>query len=96
MLSLTYVMISMPASGESNGVNGTGVFDEGASPRRVAGGQHPATGRYPATAAQESGSRKGRRKWSVEENRALTEKSIPEKRGYRQRMLRLWPHYLKK
>ena len=77
----------------SNGVNGTGVFDEGASPGRVAGGQQPAPGRYPATAAQESGSRKGRRKWSIEENSVLMEcyfKSIPKKRGYRQRMLRLW------
>ena len=30
----------------SNGVNGTEVFDEGASPGRVAGGQQPAPGRY--------------------------------------------------
>ena len=68
----------------SNGVNGTGVFDEGTSPGRVAGGQQPAPGRYPATAAQESGSRKGRRKWSIEENRVLTEcyfKSIRRKKG---------------
>ena len=57
MLSLTYVMISMSIADMSNGVNGTGVFDEGASPGRVAGGQQPAPGRYPATAAQESGSR---------------------------------------
>ena len=60
MLSLTYVMISMSIADMSNGVNGTGVFGEGASPGRVAGGQQPALGRYPATAAQESGSRKGR------------------------------------
>ena len=32
-------------------VNGTGVFEEGASPGRVAGGQQPAPRRYPATAA---------------------------------------------
>lgn len=86
-------MISMSIADMSNGVNGTGVFDEGASPGMVAGGQQPALGRYPATAAQESGSRKGRRKCSIEENRVLMEcyfKSIPEKRGYRQRMLRLW------
>ena len=92
MPSLTYVMISMSISNTSNGGNGTGVFDEGVSPGRVAGGQQPEPSRYPATAAQESGSRKGRRKWSVE-NRVLMEcyfKSIPEKRGYRQRMLRLW------
>ena len=84
MLSLTYVMISMSIADMSNGVNGTGVFDEGASPGRVAGGQQPAPGRYPATAAQESGSRKRRRKWSIGENRVLMEccfKSIPEKRG---------------
>ena len=86
-------MISMSASDMSNGVNGTGIFDEGASPGRVAGGQQPAPGRYPATAAQENGPRTGRRKWLVEENRALMEcyfKSIPKERGYRQRMLRLW------
>ena len=67
-------------------MNGNEVFDEDASPGKVAGGQHPAPGRYPAAAAQESGSRKERRKWSVEENRTLTDcyfKSIPEKRGYR-------------
>ena len=52
MPSLTYVMISMSASDMSNGVNGTGIFDEGASPGRVAGGQQPAPSRYPATAAQ--------------------------------------------
>ena len=82
----------MSISNMSNGVNGTGVFDEGTSPGRVAGGQQPAPGRYPATAAQESGSRKGRRKWSVEENRVLMECYFKskEKRGYRQRMLRLW------
>ena len=77
----------------NNNNNNLGTFDEDASPGRVAGGQQPAPGRYPATAAQESGSRKGRRKWSVEENRVLMEcyfKSISEKRGYRQRMLRLW------
>ena len=55
MPSVTYVMISMSISNMSNGVNGTGVFDEGASPGRVAGGQQRAPGRYPATAAQESG-----------------------------------------
>ena len=85
-------MISMSASDMSNDVNGTGIFDEGASPGRVAGRQEPALGRYPATSAQENGPRKERRKWLVEEKRALMEcyfKSIPEKRGYRQRMLRL-------
>lgn len=93
MLSLTNVMKSMSIVDMSNGVNRTGVFDEGASPGRVAGGQQPAPGCYPASAAQKSGSRKVRRKWSIEENRVLMEcyfKSIPEKRGYRQRMLRLW------
>ena len=93
MLSLTYVMVSMSIADMSNGVNGTGVFDKGASPGRVAGGQQPGPSCYPATATQESGSRKGRRKWSIEENRVLMEcyfKSIPKKRGYRQRMLRLW------
>ena len=82
MPSLTYVMISMSASDMSNGVNGTGIFDEGASPGRVARGQQPAPGRYPATAAQANGPRKGRTKWLVEENRALMEcyfKSIPER-----------------
>ena len=93
MPSHTYAMISMSISDMSNGVNGNGVFDEGPSLGRVAGGQQPASGRYPPTAAQESGSRKEIRKWSFEENRALMDcyfKSIPEKRGYRQRMLRLW------
>ena len=93
MLSLTNVMKSMSIVDMSNGMNRTGVFDEGASPGRVAGGQQPAPDRYPASAAQESGSRKVRRKWSIEENRVLMEcyfKSILEKRGYRQRMLRLW------
>ena len=86
-------MISMSIVDMSNGLKRTGVFDEGASPGRVAWGQQPASSRFPATAAQESSSRKGRRKWSIEENRVLMEcyfKSIPEKRGYRQRMLRLW------
>ena len=93
MPSFSYVMITMSTLDMSNSINGTGVFDKGASPSRVAGGKQPAPGRYPAAAAQESGSRQGRRKWSVEENKALMEcyfKSIPEKRGYRQRMLRLW------
>ena len=74
-------MISMSIADMSNGVNGTRVFDENASPGRVAGGQQPAPGRYPA---RESGSRKGRRKWSIEENRVLTEcyfKSIRRKKG---------------
>ena len=66
-------MISMSIADMSNGVNGTGVFDEGTWPGRVAGEQQPAPGRYPATAAQETGSRKGRRKWSIEENRVLME-----------------------
>ena len=63
MLSLTNVM---SIADMSNGVNGTGVFDEGASPGRVAGGQQPAPGRYPATAAQE---RTGRRKWHISSER---------------------------
>ena len=74
MLSLTNVMISMSIADISNGVNGTGVFDEGALPGRVAGGQQPAPGRYPVTAAQESGPRKGRRKSSIEENSTVVEK----------------------
>ena len=81
------------SSDMSNGANRTEVIDKGASPSRVAGGQQLAPGHYPATAAKESGSRKGRRKWSVEENRALMEcyfKSISFFRRYRQRRLSLW------
>ena len=73
-----------PSSDMSNGAKETGVIDKGASPGRVAGGQQLAPGHYPATAAKESGSRKGRRKWSVEENKALMEcyfKSIRRKEG---------------
>ena len=51
-----------PSSDMSNGANRTEVIDKGASPSRVAGGQQLAPGHYPATAAKESGSRKGRRK----------------------------------
>ena len=44
-------MISMSIVDMSNGVNRTEVFDEGASPGRVAWGQQPASSRFPATAA---------------------------------------------
>ena len=33
---LTCVLISMSASDMNNGINGTGIFDEGASPGRLA------------------------------------------------------------
>ena len=56
-------------------------------------GQQVSSGRYPATAMGESRPRKTRCQWSLEENSMLIEcymKSIPEKRGYRQRMIKIW------
>ena len=43
----------------TNGVNATGVSDEGTSPGRVEGGQQSVPGRHPAIAMQVNGSRKG-------------------------------------
>ena len=93
MPSLIYVMIAMFNMGGSNGVSGTGISDEGTSPGRVAGGQQPAPGRHPATAMHGNRSGKGRRRWSIEENKVVMEcyfKSVSEKRGYRQIMVLLW------
>jgi len=86
-------MISMTASDTNNGVNRAAVFNEGASPDRVAEGQQPEPSLYPATSAKENRLRKGRRKRSVEKNRDLTKchfKSKLEERRYRLIMLRLW------
>ena len=56
----------------SNGVNRTGVSDYGTSP-----------GRHPATAMFGNRPGKGRRRWSIEENKVAMEfyfKSVPEKK----------------
>ena len=60
--SLVYVMITMLNMDRSNGVNGTGVSDEGTSLGRVSGGQQPAPGRQPATAMHGNRSGKGKRR----------------------------------
>ena len=67
-----------------NGVNGTRVTSEGATPGRVSWEQQPAPGRYPATA---------RKKWFKEVNRLVMKcyiRSNPSSRGYWKRMFAFW------
>ena len=67
------MMITMFNMDSSKGVNGTGVSDEGTSPGRVVGRQQTAPGRHPATAIHGNRSGKGRRRWSIEENKVVME-----------------------
>ena len=67
-----------------NGVNGTRVTSEGATPGRVSGEQQPALGRYSVTA---------RTKWSKDLNRLVMTcyiRSNPGSIGYRKRMFAFW------